>query len=147
MLLAERAGAVLSRAELMRALWPDTMVSDAAVSQCVRRARVAIGDVDRSARRIETLSRHGLRLAVPVSVASPGSGAGATGAAPAFVGRRGELARLEAELGTARAGRSRVVLVADEDVDMPAYWLMASTSAGVSVLMIRSTVRPPIAGF
>jgi DNA-binding winged helix-turn-helix (wHTH) protein len=151
-LLAERAGALLPRAEMIRALWPDTVVSEAAVSQCVRRARVAIGDLDRSARRIETLSRHGLRLAVAVSVASLGSAAGPAAGPAGFVGRRSELSRLEAELGTARAGRSRVVLVAGEpgigktrlveellarasdhgcavawgrcheDVDMPAYW-------------------------
>jgi DNA-binding winged helix-turn-helix (wHTH) protein len=58
-LLAERSGALLPRAEMLRALWPDTVVSDAAVSQCVRRARIAIGDADRGARRIETVSRHG----------------------------------------------------------------------------------------
>src|SRR5690606_28789984 len=97
---------------MLRALWPDTVVSDAAVSQCVRRARVAIGDEARGARRIETVNRHGLRLAVPVTPAARAGDRAAAGSG--FVGRRAELARLRAELDAARARTTRVVLVAGE---------------------------------
>ena len=158
-LLAERSGALLPREEMLRALWPDVHVSDAAVSQCVRRARVAIGDLDPAARRIETLSRRGLRLAAPVSAArdaSPGA---------AFVGRLRELARLAADLDAACDGRTRVVLVAGEpgigktrlvdellahasrrgargawgrcheDVEMPSYWPWAQAARSLDAAL------------
>jgi DNA-binding winged helix-turn-helix (wHTH) protein len=111
-LLAERGGALLPRAEMLRALWPDTVVSEAAVSQCVRRARVAIGDADRHARRIETVSRHGLRLVVPVTAATR-AGAEA-GGGRGFVGRRAELVRLEAEFDGVLGGRAHVALIGGE---------------------------------
>lgn len=159
-LLAERAGALLPRPEMLRALWPDTVVSDAAVSQCVRRARVAIGDEARGARRIETVNRHGLRLAVPVTSAVGGGARAAVGSA--FVGRRIELARLRAALDGARNRSTRVLLVAGEpgigktrlvdellagaaadgaavawgrcheDVDMPPYWPWAQATRALA---------------
>lgn len=134
-LLARHAGQLVARETIVAALWPDVVVGDAAISQCVRRARVAIGDRDRSARLIETVYGHGLRLTAPLArdVAEVASaGAGRRGhlsivrasdsprseppapVATSFVGRAAELARLGAAFDAAREGRARILLVAGE---------------------------------
>lgn len=137
-LLARADGRLVSRERMLDALWPATIVSEAAVSQCVRRARVAVGDDGREARVLETVYRHGFRLKVGVErVASTGGGVqserlssdAASSACPAlaprssgarrdarapFVGRVAELARLDALLEASLAGRAGLALVSGE---------------------------------
>jgi DNA-binding winged helix-turn-helix (wHTH) protein len=60
-LLARNAGQLVTREAIVATVWPDVVVGEAAVSQCIRRARVAIGDADRTSRLIETVYGHGLR--------------------------------------------------------------------------------------
>ena len=54
-----RAPNALSKTELMAMLWPDTHVSDAALTTVVADAREALGDDGRSPRVIRTLHRFG----------------------------------------------------------------------------------------
>lgn len=61
--LIERAGSVVSRAELQARLWPDTNVEfDEGINNCVRQLRVALGDSATEPRYIETLPRRGYRF-------------------------------------------------------------------------------------
>ncbi len=60
--LAERAGHVVTRGELFRAAWPDTVVSDSVLTFCIHELRHALGDDARRPRLIETVHRRGYRF-------------------------------------------------------------------------------------
>ncbi|HEU0107424.1 MAG TPA: winged helix-turn-helix domain-containing protein [Vicinamibacteria bacterium] len=66
--LLERAGTVVSRDELRRALWDDTtfVEFDQSLTFVVSRIRIALGDDARSSRFLETLPRRGYRFVAPV---------------------------------------------------------------------------------
>ncbi len=65
--LARAGGEVVTRDELLNAVWKDTFVSENTLSQAVSRLRRALGDSSREPRFIETISRSGYRLVAPVS--------------------------------------------------------------------------------
>src|SRR6516162_3472210 len=66
--LVENSGRLVSRDELIKALWPDVIATDESVTRCVSDVRMALGD---SAQRIiKTLSKRGYVLAA--SVFEPG---------------------------------------------------------------------------
>src|SRR5438270_13805462 len=68
-ILVERAGEVVTRDDIQRALWPgDTYVDfDNAINSSIRKLREALGDNADSPRFIETLPRRGYRFIYPVS--------------------------------------------------------------------------------
>lgn len=66
--LLEHAGRVVRKEELMRAVWPDVMVSDESLTQCISDIRRALGD--KGQRVIKTVARRGYLIDVPV-VAAP----------------------------------------------------------------------------
>lgn len=88
--LAERPGAVLSRADLRREVWPDVHVGDDAIHQMVRRARLALDDDPACPRYIESVSRRGWRFVAPVVPVEA--------AAADLFGRSADRGRLEAAL-------------------------------------------------
>ncbi len=60
--LASRAPHVVTKAELFDMVWPGRVVSDAALSSCIRELRTALGDDARRPEFIETVHRRGFRL-------------------------------------------------------------------------------------
>jgi len=64
--LAERPGKVVSKAELMKALWPDTFVTDDVLVQCVVDIRKALRDHPRTPQFVQTLPRRGYQFVAPV---------------------------------------------------------------------------------
>lgn len=68
--LACRPGEVVARARLFAEIWPDTFVSDEALTTAVYQLRKALGDRARSPRFVETVPKRGYRLAAPVSPVS-----------------------------------------------------------------------------
>ncbi len=60
--LAGRPGEVLSKNELIDAVWPDSIVGEAALSRCISELRRALGDDARAPQYIETLPKRGYRL-------------------------------------------------------------------------------------
>ena len=64
--LAQRAGEVVSREELLTALWPGVVVGDNALTQAVTKLRRALGDTARKPAYIESISKRGYRLIAPV---------------------------------------------------------------------------------
>lgn len=68
-LLAWRAGEVISREEIRRALWDDdTFVDfDRSINFCVNQIRESLGDDPQNPRFIETLPRKGYRFIAPVT--------------------------------------------------------------------------------
>lgn len=63
-----RAGNVVSKGELLDAVWPDVEVVEASLTTAVRKLRNALGEDRRKVSIIETAQRIGYRLAVPVTV-------------------------------------------------------------------------------
>jgi len=75
--LAERAGHLVAKEELHKAVWNDIAVSDDSLVQCIRQLRYALGDEQH--RLIKTVARRGYLLDVQVS--QQASGPGTTAAA------------------------------------------------------------------
>src|SRR5262245_59096152 len=63
--LVEHASRVVTKEEVMKAVWPVVTVGDESLTQCIRDARRALGDEDQ--RIIKTVPRRGYLLDVPVS--------------------------------------------------------------------------------
>ena len=69
--LAEAGGRVVSRNQLLDAVWPRLEVTQDALSQCIVELRKAFHDDAKRATVIETIPRLGVRLIAPVSNAPP----------------------------------------------------------------------------
>jgi DNA-binding winged helix-turn-helix (wHTH) protein len=89
-ILVARAGQVVSKQDLLRAVWPHGFIGDNALSVCVNELRQVFGDDARGARYIATVHRRGYRLVAEISSARPqGADPG-----PLFVGRAAALGTL-----------------------------------------------------
>ena len=66
--LVEHRDRAVSKDDLMNAVWPDTIVTDAVLTSAIRKARKAIDDDDGNASAIKTIHRHGYRFVAPVVV-------------------------------------------------------------------------------
>ena len=64
LMLLRHSGRVVSKDELVAAVWPDVIVNDDALAQCVRDVRKAIADTDQG--YIRTLPRRGYMFVHPV---------------------------------------------------------------------------------
>jgi len=69
--LVENAGRLISKDELIKAVWPNVTVADESLTRCVSDVRLALGDADQ--RIIKTLLRRGYLFAAPVSAGVPES--------------------------------------------------------------------------
>src|SRR4030095_730972 len=65
--LAARPGQLISKDELLRAIWPGVFLGDRALKVCVSEIRRALGDDAKSPRFIETAHRRGYRFIAPVT--------------------------------------------------------------------------------
>ncbi len=68
-LLLEHPGRLFGREELLRTLWPDVMVTDDSLTQCIGDLRQALGE--RAAEILRTVPRRGYRLDAAVSRVAP----------------------------------------------------------------------------
>lgn len=68
--LAQRAGHVVPKAELIDALWPGTFVTEDVLVQCIVDIRRALGDSAKTPRFIETIPRRGYRF-IPTAEQRP----------------------------------------------------------------------------
>jgi len=75
LLLLDRAGELVSRAEIQQRLWPDgTFVDfDHGLNTAINKIREALGDSASSPRFVETLARRGYRFIAPVDVVNADS--------------------------------------------------------------------------
>jgi DNA-binding winged helix-turn-helix (wHTH) protein/Flp pilus assembly protein TadD len=71
--LVEQPGEVVGKSELMRRVWPDTVVEDANLSVHVAQLRKVLGRQADGRPYIETLARRGYRFLAPVRRAGPPS--------------------------------------------------------------------------
>jgi predicted ATPase/DNA-binding winged helix-turn-helix (wHTH) protein len=122
-LLAERAGQLVTKQELLAKVWPDTAVGDAVLATIVREIRSVLGDSASRPWLIETVHRRGYRLLASLPIDGPPPADASIAAAgaqrlaialPALVGRQAELERLDTWWDTAQRGERRVVFVSGE---------------------------------
>ncbi len=89
--LAERPSAVLPKEQLLRAVWPDTFVTEDVLTRSISELRKAFQDDSRAPRFIQTIPKGGYRLIAPVELVNGTkeqpltglAGAGSTPASPA----------------------------------------------------------------
>lgn len=88
--LAEHAGEVRTREELLAAVWGEAFVTEEVLTHAIWDLRRALGDSAREPRYIQTLARRGYRLVAPVVAADgegPAQGRAAAAAPPRRLGR------------------------------------------------------------
>jgi DNA-binding winged helix-turn-helix (wHTH) protein len=124
--LLERAGQLVTKDQLMAAVWPNLHVSESSLTVAVNALRSALGDDRTAPTYIETVTRRGYRFigiveALGISlvdrsatVAEPSAKDGDTARSAAWVGRIQELQTIARAAATARSGRRRAVFVTGE---------------------------------
>src|SRR5262245_47766903 len=134
--LVEHAGRLVSREELSKVVWPDTVVSESVLRGCIRALREALEDDAEEPRFIETVARRGYRFLAPLTTATqpvssfkfqvsssppapPVSGASTQDSGlctlhSVLVGREAELRQLHEWFEKARQGQRQVVFVTGE---------------------------------
>ena len=64
--LVEHRDRVVSKEEILAAVWPDTFVAEVALTRCISQLRRALDDDTRNPRFIETIPKKGYRIVAPV---------------------------------------------------------------------------------
>jgi tetratricopeptide (TPR) repeat protein len=117
---------LVTKDELLDAVWPETYVSDVVLKVCVREIREVLGDQAKSPQYLETVHRRGYRFIAEVrsflsvangrQPAATPDGSWTTDRNPAttFVGREMELAHLHKWLEKTLRGERQVVFVTGE---------------------------------
>jgi predicted ATPase/DNA-binding winged helix-turn-helix (wHTH) protein len=127
--LVTHPGRLVTKEELLAAVWPETVVQEAALNICISQLRRVLGDDPQAPRFIETVHRRGYRFIAALTMANPPvtEPAAPTAAgtpplavpppllrAPLLVGRAHEVQRLHGWLEQARHGVRQVVFVTGE---------------------------------
>ena len=102
-LLVDQRGRVVSKDELLAAVWKDTAVTDGVLVQAVRQIRRALDDDAENPRYLQTVPREGYRFVGRVALQPADDGAPAAGAAPSRSADWWSLAAIAATLVTALA--------------------------------------------
>jgi DNA-binding winged helix-turn-helix (wHTH) protein len=134
--LVEHAGRLVTKEELLKAVWPDIRVSEGVLKGYIRDLREALGDNSAAPRFIETVPRRGHRFVAPLTIALPVQGpkfkvqgsdfeprtpdAGLSPVPkpqpliPKIVGRKAELEQLQCSLDKALQGERQIIFVTGE---------------------------------
>ncbi|MCI0598379.1 MAG: AAA family ATPase [Beijerinckiaceae bacterium] len=123
--LTKRAGQLVTKDELLDAVWSNLHVSESSLSVSINALRIALGDDSKAPRYIETVARRGYRFIAPITAAQRGSAGKQPGleshelplpgSQPRWrVGRVGPLDVLERVLRQAAAGNRQMVFVTGE---------------------------------
>jgi DNA-binding winged helix-turn-helix (wHTH) protein/predicted ATPase len=140
------AGRLLTKDDLLDAVWPDTAVSDAVLKVCVAELRKVLGDPVTSPRYVATVHRRGYRFIAPVeaaaagapiTIASNGVRAAAPRRPPGLVGRTAPLALLGEALAGALTGTREVVFVTGE-AGIGKTTLVEAFVAGLDASLLRA---------
>src|SRR5438552_8122842 len=123
--LIEHAGQLVTKEALFQAVWPDTVVSEAVLTTCMREIRQVLGDEAKAPQFVETVHRRGYRFIAPLTttqpvqgskfkVQSPRSAIRTQHSAIGMVGRETELEQLYGWLEKALSGERQLVFVTGE---------------------------------
>ena len=108
--LACRPGKLVTKEELLEAVWPDTTTTDTVLKVCIREIREALGDDAAQSRYIETAHRRGYRFIAVIEESSSRPPSHLTN----VVGRDPEIERLNNLLAKTLAGARQLVFVTGE---------------------------------
>lgn len=141
--LAARPGRLVTKDELLDAVWGHRHISESVLKSAVKTIRAGLGDDAQAPRYVETVHRRGYRfIGNAAAPAAPSSdvptGAGTAPALPAtLIGRERELARLHAAWQQACAGQRRLVLLAGDPgigkSSLADRWARACAASGTPV--------------
>src|SRR5262245_53526672 len=113
--LALRPGRLVTKAELLGAVWPGVTVSEIVLAVCVSELRKVLDDQAKTPRFIETVHGRGYRFIAAVEDGEARPADATPAARPEttvpVVGRDAELARLGRHLDLAAAGQRQIVFV------------------------------------
>jgi DNA-binding winged helix-turn-helix (wHTH) protein/tetratricopeptide (TPR) repeat protein len=123
--LLTQAGQLVTKDQILEAVWPETAVSEAVLHVAIQELRRVLGDRARTPRLIETVHGRGYRFIAPVSALVAPSGPETEEAPPRvpsstfsrpphFVGRDAALAQLAQWWTAASQGRRQVGIIAGE---------------------------------
>lgn len=112
--LVERAGRLVTEAELLEAVWPGLCVQPEAVKTQLYTIRRVLGDDPKAPRFIETLPRRGYRFIAPVHEVAERDSPACAGPTARLAGRDRELAELRECLRGASNGQRQIVFVTGE---------------------------------
>jgi DNA-binding winged helix-turn-helix (wHTH) protein/tetratricopeptide (TPR) repeat protein len=120
--LVARRDRVVTKEEILDALWPGVTATDDVLSRAIHAARQAVGDDGDQQSIIQTVRRRGFRFVAPVAASDalqaapphPIAAPRPSRQAPAFVGRQRELQRLDESLEEANRSCGRIVFVSGE---------------------------------
>lgn len=124
--LVKRAGQLVTKDELLDAVWPNLHVTESSLSFSINALRIALGDDPKAPRYIETVTRRGYRFIAPVSGAprmeawrQPEAKAQAPPFRPMshprwWAGRAGHLKALNNLIEQAVTGNRQVVFITGE---------------------------------
>jgi hypothetical protein len=111
LVFVDRAGEVVSKTELVDAVWPGGFVADNTVTHAVQELRAALGDDPSAPRYLETVHRRGYRLIPhPEEVKPVAGGAPLDGARFVLRGDHCEVFLADGENTVGRAGDAHVVV-------------------------------------
>ena len=110
--LAARSHRLVTKEEILRAVWAGTHVQDTVLKVCIGEIRKALGDRARAPRYIETSLKRGYRFVGKIDGGSHRHPPNTRRAG--FVGRGPEIARLQEALDASRRGERQVVFVTGE---------------------------------
>jgi DNA-binding winged helix-turn-helix (wHTH) protein len=123
--LMSQAGQLVTKDTLLETVWPETAVSESALTVAIRQLRRVLGDRARAPQFIETVHGRGYRFIMPLSTPVSSGRPMVMGASrlsqpplfrrpPHFVGRDAALAQLAQWWSAARQGARRVAVNAGE---------------------------------
>jgi DNA-binding winged helix-turn-helix (wHTH) protein/predicted ATPase len=113
--LVSQPGQLVTKADLLETVWPDTAVTEGVLPKAIEELRRALGDTARVSRFIQTVHGRGYRFIAPVAGTTV-STLPTTLSSPAtrLVGREAEFARLHEWCATVLEGKRRIGFVAGE---------------------------------
>lgn len=125
--LVRHAGRLVTKGDLLDAVWQRRFVSESVLKGCINELRKALGDDPKSPRYIATVARRGYRFIAEVHEVGPsGEGRGGDGEAMEapereahpeaayWVGREGPLSRLQGILQSALEAQPQLVFIPGE---------------------------------
>jgi predicted ATPase/DNA-binding winged helix-turn-helix (wHTH) protein len=117
--LAEHPNRLVTKDEILQAVWSGIVVSESVLMVCLSELRKALGDQAQTPHYIETVPRRGYRFIATISRPTPWTPAVPLDPPPVpagslMVGRQGELAQLHGWWQEACRGARRVVFVTGE---------------------------------
>jgi predicted ATPase/DNA-binding winged helix-turn-helix (wHTH) protein len=131
--LLSNPGVLVTKQQLLEAVWPETFVSDAVLKDSVRQLRDALGDHPKEPKFIQTAHRRGYRFIAPLNkvssppgldlaVASPSptprfsiyKGTDEEPSSPGMLAREQEMAQLHSWLEQVLTGQSQCIFVTGE---------------------------------